>query len=197
MELATAATAVCEDYGFEFFNSWATMLKGHAIAADGNTELGISVLIDGLDAHEQAGARMATTLWQTMLADACLRGRKLTMAGDALEAANSFMHETGEIVFGPEIIRLKGELLLLQSGGDNRAEAIRCFEVASRDARRQGARSWELRAALSLARALDSQGQRTAAYEYLSTVRHSIDEGKTTSNLREADTFLRRLSVRD
>ena len=107
------------------------------------------------------------------------------------------MDKTGERVSEAELYRLKGELTLqeesvrdLESRGK---EAEECFHKAIDIAQRQQARSWELRAASSLARLWQSQGKRVEAHELLSDVNNWFTEGFDTKDLQEAKALLEEL----
>ncbi len=92
-----------------------------------------------------------------------------------------------------ELHRLKGELLLQQSP-DNHTEAETCYHQALDIARTQQAKSWELRAATSLARLWQSQGKRQDAYDLLAPVYGWFTEGFGTADLLDAKTLLDELS---
>jgi predicted ATPase len=83
----------------------------------------------------------------------------------------------------PELLRLKGELLLLQGAPGAAAAAEDYFRQALNEARRQEALSWELRAATSLARWLRDQGRPAEAVEALRPVYDRFTEGFGTSDL--------------
>jgi hypothetical protein len=107
-------------------------------------------------------------------------------------ASTAGVHDTGDCVYEAELHRLKGTLLLRQLVLDeSQAEAF--FHQALAIARRQQARSLELRAAMSLARLWQRQGQRTAAYELLAPVYAWFTEGFDTSDLQEAKALLKTL----
>ena len=89
-----------------------------------------------------------------------------------------------------ELRRLRGELLLLE--GD--AEAAQCFRDAIKLARHQGAKSWELRATMSLARLLAKQGRRDEACVMLAEIYDWFTEGFDTADLKEAKALLDELS---
>jgi predicted ATPase len=89
--------------------------------------------------------------------------------------------------------RLKGELLLLREAPDT-LQAERCFEQALSVARDQQAKSWELRAAMSLARLWQGNGRREAAHELLAPVYAWFTEGFDTADLIEAKALLDQLS---
>ena len=99
------------------------------------------------------------------------------------------MHKTGERFCEADLYRLKGELLLVCSA-ENNGEAETCFQHALTVARRQQARSWELRAATSLSRLWQHQGKRAAAYDLLAPVYGWFTEGFDTADLQEAKALL-------
>jgi predicted ATPase len=92
-----------------------------------------------------------------------------------------------------EVYRLQGEFLLRQRPPDA-AQAETCFHQALDLARRQQARSWELRAATSLARLWQQQGKRQDAYELLVPVYNWFTEGFDTADLQEAKALLETLA---
>ncbi len=81
----------------------------------------------------------------------------------------ALVDKTGECAYAAELHRLKGELLL-QHASDNATEAESCFQQAIAIAQNQSAKSWELRAATSLARLWQSQNKRQDAYDLLAPV---------------------------
>jgi len=105
------------------------------------------------------------------------------------------MQRTGELLYEPELYRIKGELLLMVSP-DNAAQAGECFRHAVDCARRQGAKSWELRAALSLIRLWCEQGKRDEARTTLAEIYGWFTEGFDTRDLKEAKALLDELSQR-
>jgi len=106
-----------------------------------------------------------------------------------LAEARALVDRTGECWYEPEFHRLEG---MLQSA-DNHAEAQACFYHALDIARRQQAKSWELRAATSLARLWQRQGKRAEAHELLADVYGWFTEGFDTADLREAKALLEEL----
>ena len=103
------------------------------------------------------------------------------------------MDTTGERVWEPQLYRLKGELLLQQSS-DNHLEAETCFHHALEVARTQQAKSFELRAATSLARLWQQQGKREEARQLLGDIYHWFTEGFDTADLQDAKALLDELS---
>ena len=92
-----------------------------------------------------------------------------------------------------ELYRLKGELLLL--AGTSKSEAEESLRTAVVISRRQQAKSWELRATLSLARLLMKQGCRDEAHAMLADIYNWFTEGFDTADLKEAKGLLEQLSA--
>jgi predicted ATPase len=103
------------------------------------------------------------------------------------------MDKHGEDRDTASVYRVKGELLLRQAVPDTLA-AEACFQQALAIARRQQARSWELRAAISLARLWQQQGQQGDARALLVPIYHWFTEGFDTADLQEAKALLDELA---
>jgi predicted ATPase len=102
--------------------------------------------------------------------------------------------KTAERYFEPELYRLRGELVL-QSGDAYMAEARSCFQRAIEVARKQSAKSWELRATKSLGRLLKKQGRGNEARDMLAEIYNWLTEGFDTADLKEAKALLGDLTV--
>jgi hypothetical protein len=119
-----------------------------------------------------------------------------------LAEAFALMSQTGGYAFAVELYRLKGELTLQQfkvQGSkfqvtNPQREAETCFLKAIGIAQSQKAKSWELRAATSLARLWQQQGKRTEAHKLLSDVYNWFTEGFDTKDLQEAKALLEELA---
>jgi predicted ATPase len=109
----------------------------------------------------------------------------LTEALEAFEASGR-----GDML--TEAYRLQGVLLLRQATPDA-LQAEACFQQALAIARRQQAKSWELRAAMSLSRLWQRQGNRAAAYALLAPIYGWFTEGFDTADLQEAKALLEEL----
>jgi predicted ATPase len=188
-ERADAVIDLANQHGFTLWLADGTMLRGWTLAAQGRPHEGLLQLRQGITAARAAGAEVGYTNGLTMLADAC---RKAGQAADGLEVINEVLvvvSQKGVRVFEAELYRLKGELLLSESL-NNTTEAEPCFHQALDIARRQQAKSWELRAATSLARLWQSQGKRPEAYDLLQPVYGWFTEGFDTADLKEAKALL-------
>jgi predicted ATPase len=171
------------------------MIKAWAFAVQGETELGITMLRQGLEALRAPGLVLMESAFRVMLADAYLR------AGKPEEGLLSLQEELAgsrseERNFEAELARLRGALLLERtriSGLDLSDEAAECFRRAIEIARRQSAKSWELRATMSLARLLASQGRRDEARMMLAEIYNWFTEGFDTADLKDAKALLEEL----
>jgi predicted ATPase len=114
----------------------------------------------------------------------------LSLLAEALAVAN----DTGERRWDAELYRLQGEVLLARSA-EHDTEAETCFRQALDIARQQQAKSWELRAAMSLSRLWQRQGKRAAAHELLASIYDWFTEGFDTADLQEARTLLEELGA--
>ena len=110
-----------------------------------------------------------------------------------LAEALAHVDTTGERYCAAEVYRLKGELLLRQAIPDE-AQAETCLHQAMDIARHQQAKSWELRAALSLSRLWQRQGKHAEAHQMLAEIYGWFTEGFDTVDLQEARALLEELS---
>jgi len=107
---------------------------------------------------------------------------------------NAALPENNDLLFEAELHTLKGELLLASSGVENRTEAEYCFRRAIDIARRQQAKSWELRAVTSLSRLLQRQGKYEEARRMLAEIYGWFTERFDTADLKDAQASREELS---
>jgi len=192
-ETAEGAIALSAEHGFTLWLARATTLSGWAMAELGHNEEGIAQIEKGLAMYRATGAELDRPLQLCLLAEACrATGRfddGLSALTEALAAADE--HESRN--YEAEMHRLKGELLLKRDEA-NATEAKRCFRTAVEVARRQSARSLELRATISLARLLDKQGNRHEARAMLAEIYGWFTEGFDTADLKDAKALLDELA---
>jgi predicted ATPase len=129
----------------------------------------------------------------SVLAHAYLDSGALREAAATLDEAMSLAAEARALHQFPELLRTKGELLLLQDQ-DHPSVAQACFQQAVTAAREQGAKSLELRAAISLSRLWRDQGKVSEARELLAPVYGWFTEGFETRDLKEAKALLEELA---
>jgi predicted ATPase/predicted Ser/Thr protein kinase len=212
-EWAEKCIAHCDQHGTVQERLWAKSLSGWSIAAQGRFEQGVAWMRESIDAYRGLRSELSLSHYQTLLADVLgftgQAAEGLTMIAEALDT----VRRTGDRHCEAETHRIKGELLLRQASitdsgivtntGDRPeiaaeapvcAEAESCFRQAIELARRQGAKSWELRAAISLCRLWMQQGRRDEARQLLTPVYQWFTEGFDTADLREARTLIGELS---
>jgi TOMM system kinase/cyclase fusion protein len=192
-ERAEAAIALATDQGFPFWESWGTVLRGWAVAEQGQSAEGITQMRQGIAAWRATGAELQVPYYLALLVEAYGRAGQAAEGLRVLAEALTAVHKTGERQHEAELHRLKGELLLTQDVPDE-PEAESCLRQAVNVARRQQAKSLELRAAKSLSRLWQQQGKRTEAHALLAPVYSWFTEGFDTADLREAKALLRELS---
>jgi predicted ATPase len=126
-------------------------------------------------------------LYIALLAEACQIVGQIEEGADRLDQALQLVEKTGERWFAAELNRQRGRLLLRQ-GHPEAAEEL--YRQALGIAREQQAKTWELRAAASLARLWRDQGRRAAARDLLAPIYGWFTEGFATPDLKEAKALL-------
>jgi predicted ATPase len=195
-ERAEAAMTLAIDQGFPYWLAFATILRGWALAEQGQREEGIAQIRQCLTAYQATRAELVRPYWLALLAEACWKVGQAEEGLRALTEALAVAHKTGEGFYEAELYRLKGELLQNVEGGMRGAEwtTEACFQQALDIARRQQAKSLELRAALSLSRLWQRQGKRAEARVLLAEVYGWFTEGFDTADLQEAQALLEALT---
>jgi predicted ATPase len=166
--------------------------KGILAIHRGDLGTGLRLLRAGFDEPGAGGAvpRFFALLMAEALGRAGRIGDGLAAIADAIKQSE----RTDELWAIAEMMRIEGELLLLQ-GAPNVAAAAEDYFVRALDwGRRQGALSWELRAATSLARLWRDQARSKEAHTLLAPVYDRFTEGFTTADLREAKALLEEIS---
>ena len=188
---------ISQERRFALYHAWGTALHGWALAQEGarvsheQIEHGIGEIRKGIAALRSMGATVTLPMSFAALAQACLQVGKLDEAESTVDEALQQVCATGERCWEAELLRLKGELLLCY---DRARPAAACFHQAIDAARRQQARSWELRAVASLSRLLQGQGRSPEAHRLLQPVYESFTEELTTLDLQEAKALLERVA---
>jgi predicted ATPase len=147
----------------------------------------------GIAAFRATGSAVAVPYFSALLADVSAHLGHTEDGLQALAEAHALMEQQEERWWEAEVSRLRG-VLLLQQTGTLPTEAETCFRQALDVARRQEARAWELRAAMSLCRLWQRQGKRTEAHELLAPIYGWFTEGFDTADLQEAKALLAELS---
>jgi predicted ATPase len=187
--LLTLATA----QGLPFFVGCGTCWRGWALAVQGQGEAGLAQMHQGLVTLLATGQTLSRPPWLIMLAEAAGYSGQAEEGLRLLAEALAAFEASGRGDMLAEAYRLQGELLLRQATPDA-PQAEACFQQALTIARRQQAKSWELRIALSLSRLWQQQGQRATAHDLLAPLYGWFTEGFDTADLRGARILLEELA---
>jgi predicted ATPase len=196
---AEAAIALSAEQGFALRLSGAAILRGWALAEEGQGEEGIAQIRQGMDAWRATGAEMGRTHHLALLAEAYREMRRTEEGLSTLAEALAMVDRTGQRVYEAELYRLKGELTLQQFNVQGsklkkvwspESEAEECFLKAIDISRQQQAKSLELRAVMSLARLWQQQNKQKEAHEMLAEIYGWFTEGFDTKDLQEAKVLL-------
>jgi predicted ATPase len=195
-EVAETIMTLATDQGFPHWLAWGIILRGWALAEQRKSVEGLAELRQGLAAYRTTGSELQWPHLLALLAEAYGKGGQADEGLCVLAEAGATVEKTGERFYEAELYRLKGELLLAQEGkGQKWGEAEESFWHALAVARRQQAKSLELRAAMSLSRLWQRQGKQDEARQLLAEVYGWFTEGFETADLREARRCL--ISCRD
>ncbi|HSF32483.1 MAG TPA: winged helix-turn-helix domain-containing protein [Candidatus Tectomicrobia bacterium] len=218
LEHVQASLGLSSEHGFPYLGAIGTVRHGCGLARLGRVEEGIAQMRQALAALRATGTELSQPYHLALLAEAYGRGGQIEAGLWVLEEALVAAEQHAEHLYEAELQRLKGELLLNKSVAAGfipaptaihngpassvgaaglsslRMQVQACFQTALDVARRQQAKSWELRAALSLSRLWQQQGKRAEALELLEPVYGWFTEGFDTADLQEAKALLDELS---
>ena len=189
---AEACQRVAAEFGFPQWGALATVVRGSTVAALGRVEEGLADMRRGVADWRATHAGGFIPTFLTLIAAAELDRGDVDASLRAVDEALADIGARGERVFEAELHRLKGEALLARRSPDV-MEAEACFHRALTVARAQQAKSWELRAALSLARLWRSRGREQDARLLVEEITTWFTEGHDMSDLRTAHELLGQL----
>jgi predicted ATPase len=195
-----AANALIDEFnvlkdqiGSVSWNGWGLALRGCVLTLSGTAAEAVQNLTSGIAANRSTGNTMWTPLFLSYLARANAEIGQFDTAWTNIREAVAAVGTTKENWCEAEINRIAGEIALLGTTPDVvKAEAY--FANALEIARKQQAKSWELRAAMSAARLLCARGSREPARDILAPVFGWFTQGFDTLDLREAKLLLEELA---
>jgi predicted ATPase len=187
--LAEAAIALATQHDFPYWLAGGEFFRSWALTAQSQDDNGVAQMQHVVATRQAFGIGVYLPYRLAVLAQ--VRGHTgQPAAGLALvEEALALVETGGEYVWQAELFRLKGELLLACSATAS-DEAESCFQEALEVARAQQAKSWELRAATSLARLWQQQGKHNAVHELLDPIYRWFTEGFDTADVQAAAALL-------
>ena len=198
------------EQGFAQWLALGIALQGWMLAEQRQVEEGIAQMSQGLAAYRATGAELGRPFQLVLLAEAYGKVGQAEEGLNVLAEALAVVNNTGERNYEAELYRLKGELLLAQKSKNQKPvlslvevakgksgkgpEAEECFHQAIDIARRQSAKSLELRAVVSLSRLWQKQGKKEQAQQILAEIYGWFTEGFDTADLKEAKALLHELA---
>ena len=192
-ELIDEGLALAEEKGAFYQKAVGEGLQGTLMALTGNASGAVQVMPAAIAAQRSAGTALHIPLTLSRLARAYAEVGQFDEAWRCIAEAFTVVETTKEKWCDTQINHLAGEIALMGSQPDAlKAEAY--FERALAVARRQQAKSWELRAAMSMARLWRDQGKRDEARDLLAPVYDWFTEGFDTLDLKEAKALLDELA---
>jgi predicted ATPase len=199
---AEEALRLAMAHGFLLYIAVGKIVHGATLVAQEQVQEGLGYIRQGVTACPTLGTRHLQPWGLAMVAESYVRLGQLEAGLSALAEPPARMATISNLFYAAEIARLEG-ILRLQAGGQDpdrgpdmspTTVAEHCFQRALAGARRQQARWWELRAAVSLARLWQQHGKRTEAHALLAPIYGWFTEGFDTADVQEAKTLLDELA---
>jgi predicted ATPase len=190
---ADELTALADNVGSSLWKAEGVMFAGWVLSLTGKAAKAAEVIFSAIRALEFVGATLWAPSHLSHLGLAYAQVRQFDHARGSIRDALKTMAITKEVWCEAEVHRLAGEIELMATERDA-VKAQAYFERALEIARAQQARSWELRAATSLARLWRDQGRRAKAHDRLAPVYGWFTEGFDTLDLKEARALLKELA---
>jgi class 3 adenylate cyclase/predicted ATPase len=189
LELSETDLAFSTEQVIPFFAAHAMVLRGWALVMQGRGEEGIVQLDAGLAGYRATGSELEMPHWLGLMVEACCVTGRIEQGLHVVAEALEISERTGIVYYEAELHRLEGELRLHSKPADA-PKAEMCFRRAMHIARKQQAKSLELRAAMSMARLWRDQGKQEEARNLLAPVYGWFSEGFDTLDLKEAKALL-------
>jgi predicted ATPase len=185
---AETVIALASEQGFPAWLSLGQIFRGWARAEGDERGAGLSLVEQALADHTATGERLEVPYLMSLRVECLAERGRLPDGLAALDQAMALAESTGEAWFDAELHRLQGEILLREPRGDT--AATESFQRALDIAHAQGARTWELRAGLSLARLLIARRKRTAGHALLAPILRTFEAEAGLADLDEARRLL-------
>jgi predicted ATPase len=184
---------LADEKGAALWKALATMQKACVFALSGNAAEGIQMITSGIATYRSTGSRVYLPIFLTHLSRAYAELGQFDEAWSRISEAMTAVETTKERWYEAEINRVAGEIALkLPKLGPSQAETY--FDRALALARAQQAKSWELRAAMGMARLWLDQDMREKARALLAPIYGWFTEGSDTQDLKQAKTLLVEIS---
>jgi len=192
--LVEELVALANEKDTSFWRAWGMMNKGWLVGLTGKASDAVQVISSGIAAWRATDATMCVPFYSSSLAMAYAQLGQFENAQRTMREAITSTEKTKERWFEAEVHRIAGEIAL-KSPMLGAAEAAVHFQHALSVACQQQAKSWELRAAMSMTRLWRDQGKRDEARDLLAPVYGWFTEGFDTLDLKEAKALLDELAA--
>jgi predicted ATPase len=194
MALVQELLPLAQEKRAAYWTAFGLINQGYLSALTGSLSNGVSTLASGIAAWRSTGANIWTPFFASRLAHAHAELGDFQEASRYIREAIQAVKTTKERWCEADISRIAGEITLISPERDA-VKAEEYFERALTVARQQQAKSWELRAAMSLARLWRDQGKPQQARDLLAPVYGWFTEGFDTRDLIEARALLEELAA--
>jgi serine/threonine protein kinase/tetratricopeptide (TPR) repeat protein len=202
LELTSKCIEICDEHGIAQERVWAMAIHGWALAFTGKPDEGIREIEASIAVQRSKHAELNLTFALRQLAEALNKKGSYELAREAAREGLQISERHGEVASKVELYRIMGESVrelareaeldhkewATHSGSTVSPEA--CFRAAVDLAKKQGAKSFELRAAIAMAYELAARDQAEQARSMIRELRDEYSEGLDTKDLRDADAFL-------
>jgi predicted ATPase len=186
--------ALTQEHGYPRWSALVPIYEGQLqLTRGGDAKAAVTLMGQGLDAYRATGATTLVAHFAILLGEALAQDGRLDEALSLLEDHIAAVSDTGEPWCAAELHRRRGQLLL-QGTVPDFAKAEAEFLQAMDIARRQSAKLWELRAAVSLAHLWRDQDRKSDAHHLLSPIYAWFTEGFECADLKAANSLLEDLS---
>jgi predicted ATPase len=193
LEFAAATARLSEEHGLPYYAAVALLTRGWAVALLGHDE-GIELIREALASSLAIGTKQQHGYFLALLSEALNKTRRLDEALEAIKEGMEVTARNNEPFYEAELYRLKGDALVMANVASP-TDAESCFHRAIEIARQQQAKSFELRAVMSLARLWREQGKREQGRELLEEIYAWFTEGFDTPDLKDARMLVDELST--
>jgi predicted ATPase len=191
---ANALIALAAEQDSPHFLGAGMIIRGWTLGEAGDFGAGIAQIRDGLAMWQATGAGFLVPYFRSLLAEVHGRAGVVNEGIEIVTKALDTVEETGERWFEAELHRIMGELMLRLPKPDPTAAEAK-FAHAAATARHQGAKLWELRATICLARLWAEQGRRGEAHDLLTPIYSQVTEGFGTPDVQAATAILREITA--
>ena len=194
-EAAERGSALSREHGFPLWEGWIAIPLGWALAREGEVETGLVRSRWGAQVYLDTCGEWSSPYALGVQADIEWQAGRPAAGLELVERALATVARNGERWYEAELLRLRGELTLASTPEveERAVQAEQSFQCALEVAVQQGAKSWELRAATSLARIWARTGRRRAAQTLLADCYAWFTEGFDSADLRAASALLDQL----